>query len=78
MTIMVRIKQDPPKILTSKEKDILEALYVKEDMLLEWLLEHSSDHPDYHTMTSRLHENGIKILRLEGGKALEVNEDFRK
>ena len=37
LTIMVRIKQDPPKILTSKEKDILEALYVKEDMLLEWL-----------------------------------------
>lgn len=75
---MVRIKHDPPKILTPKEKDMLEALYMKEDMLLEWLLEHSSDHPDYHTMTGRLHENGIKILRLEGGRALEINEDFRK
>lgn len=73
---MPRIKQDPPKILTPKEKDMLEALYVKEDMLLEWLLEHSSDHPDYRAMTGRLHENGIKILRLEGGRVLEINEDF--
>lgn len=74
---MPHIKQDPPKILTPAEKAILEALYVKEDMLLEWLQEHSSDHPDYPKVVRRLHENGIKILGLEGGKALEVNEDFR-
>lgn len=73
---MTRIKQDPPKILTSAEKAILEALYAKEDLLLEWLLEHNSDHPDYRTMITQLHENGIKILTLEGGSVLEVSEDF--
>ena len=44
---MPRIKQDPPKILTAAEKATLESLYTKEDLLLDWLLEHSSDHPDY-------------------------------
>ena len=73
---MTRIKQDPPKLLTPAEKAALEALYTKEDLLLEWLLEHRSDHPDYARMVRRLHETGKAIVTLEGGKALEVNEDF--
>lgn len=75
---MPRIKQDPPKILTTAEKAMQETLYAKEDLLLDWLLKHSSDHPDYSRMTHRLHETGKEIVTLEGGKALEVNEDFRR
>jgi hypothetical protein len=75
---MPRIKQDPPKILTAAEKATLEALYTKEDLLLDWLLEHSSDHPDYPRMIHLLHETGKEIVTMEGGKALEVNEDFRR
>lgn len=74
--VMSRIKQPPSRVLTPKEKSRLEALYRVEDMLLEWLLEHRSEHPDYPVRVRQLHENEIRILRLEGGPALEVNEDF--
>lgn len=74
---MVRIKQDPPKQLSQEETARLKALYAEEDRILDWLLEHCSDDPNFNTMIRRLHENDVKILELEGGKALEVNEDFR-
>ena len=74
---MPRIKQDPPKILTAAEKATLEALYTKEDLLLDWLLEHSSDHPDYPRMIHLLHETGKEIVTMEGGNCRIQNCQFR-